>query len=65
MFGGEQAVNGGVLWQISMRSNAIEFRNGTQKVLLLFDKSLSSLNLLDAQSSSGGGVPAGGSARYE
>ncbi len=58
VFGGEQAVIGGVLWQISMRSNAIEFRNGTQKVLLLFDKSLSSLNLLDAQSSSGGGVPA-------
>lgn len=53
VFGGEQAVIGGVLWQISMRSNAIEFRNGTQKVLLLFDKSLSSFNLIDAQSGSG------------
>lgn len=55
VFDGEQTVIGGVLWKISMRDSAIEFKNGNQKVLLLFDKSLSSLNLLDAQSNSGSG----------
>lgn len=53
VFDGEQAVIGGVLWKIAVKSNAIEFRNGKQKVLLLFDKSLSSLNFVDAESSSG------------
>lgn len=53
VFDGEQTVIGGVLWDIAMRPSAIEFKNGKQKVLLLFDKSLSSFNVLDAQSSSG------------
>lgn len=53
VFDGEQTVIGGVLWEITMRPSAIEFKNGSQKVLLLFDKSLSSVNVLDAQSSSG------------
>lgn len=53
VFDGEQTVIGGVLWQITMRPSAIEFGHGDQKVLLLFDKSLSSINVLDAQSSSG------------
>lgn len=53
VFDGEQAVIGGILWEISMRPSAIEFRNGTQKVLLLFDKSLSSVNVLSTQSSDG------------
>jgi hypothetical protein len=53
VFDGEQTVIGGVLWEIVMRPSAIEFKNGDQKVLLLFDKSLSSVNLLNAQSSSG------------
>ncbi len=53
VFDGEQAVIGGVLWKIAVKSNAIEFRNGTQKVLLLFDKSLSSLNFVNAESASG------------
>jgi hypothetical protein len=51
VFDGEQTVIGGVLWDISMRSNAIEFRSGDQKVLLLFDRSLSSVNFSGAQSS--------------
>lgn len=53
VFDGEQAVIGGVLWEITMRPSAIEFRSGEQKVLLLFDKSLSSVNLTETQSSSG------------
>lgn len=53
VFDGEQTVIGGILWEITMRPSAIEFKNGNQKVLLLFDKSLSSFNVLDAQSSSG------------
>lgn len=53
VFNGEQTVIGGVLWEIKMRPSAIEFRNGEQKVLLLFDRSLSSVNVLDTQSSSG------------
>lgn len=54
VFNGEQAVIGGVLWSISIRPSAVEFQNGAQKVLLLFDRSLSSVNLLDTQSSGGG-----------
>jgi hypothetical protein len=53
VFDGEQAVIGGILWEITMRPSAIEFRNGNQKVLLLFDRSLSSVNVLSTQSSSG------------
>lgn len=53
VFNGEQTVIGGVLWEITMRPSAIEFRNGDQKVLLLFDRSLSSVNLIDTQSSDG------------
>ncbi|MFA5593489.1 MAG: choice-of-anchor D domain-containing protein [Micavibrio sp.] len=53
VFDGERSVIGGVLWEISIRPSAIEFQHGEQKVLLLFDKSLSSFNVLDAQSSSG------------
>ncbi len=53
VFDGEQSVIGGVLWKIKMRPNAIEFQNGTQKVLLLFDKSLSSVNTVTGESSSG------------
>jgi hypothetical protein len=54
VFDGEQAVIGGVLWEITMRPSAIEFRNGNQKVLLLFDRSLSSVNVLSTQSGSSG-----------
>ena len=53
VYNGEQAVIGGVLWTIVMRPSAVEFQSGDQKVLLLFDRSLSSVNLLDTQSSGG------------
>ena len=54
VYDGEEAVIGGVLWTIVLRPSAVEFQNGQQKVLLLFDRSLSSLNLLETQSGSGG-----------
>lgn len=53
VFNGERTVIGGILWEITMRQNAVEFKNGSQKVLLLFDQSLSSFNL-DASESQGG-----------
>lgn len=58
VFDGEQAVIGGVLWTIAIRPSAVEFQNGEQKVLLLFDRSLSSINLVGTQSSSGASTPA-------
>ncbi len=61
VFDGEQSVIGGVLWEIVMRPSAVEFRNGDQKVLLLFDKSLSSVNVVDTQSSSGENTGSGAS----
>lgn len=54
VFDGEQTVIGGVLWTIVIRPSAVEFQSGDQKVLLLFDRSLSSVNLVDTQSTSGG-----------
>lgn len=53
VYNGEQAVIGGVLWSIIIRPSAVEFQSGDQKVLLLFDRSLSSINLLDTQSNGG------------
>ena len=54
IFNGEQTVIGGVLWQVFMRPSAVEFQNGSQKVLLLFDKSLSSINSVTTQSGNSG-----------
>lgn len=54
VFDGERTVIGGILWEITMRPSAVEFRNGQQKVLLLFDQSLSSFNLDASESGSGG-----------
>ena len=44
VFNGQETVIGGVLWRIGVSSNAVEFFNGKQKVLLLFDRSLSVFN---------------------
>lgn len=57
VYDGEQAVIGGVLWTVKMRPSAVEFQNGKQKVLLLFDRSLSSINTVDGQSGGGGYTP--------
>lgn len=53
LFDGEEAVIGGVLWEVGIRPSSVEFTNGDQKVLLLFDKSLSSVNRVAGQSDSG------------
>lgn len=50
VFHGEQTVIGGILWEVKVRSNAVEFQKGDQKVLLLFDRSLSSINRNSTQS---------------
>jgi len=44
VFNREEAVIGGVLWDVSVRSSAVQFSAGEQKVLLLFDKALTSFN---------------------
>lgn len=52
VFDGEETVIGGVLWDIVVKKSAVEFVNGQQRVLLLFDRSLSGFNS-SANSSSG------------
>jgi len=41
VFDGQETVIGGVLWIVKVRENAVEFSGGGQKILLLFDRSLS------------------------
>lgn len=53
VFDGEQTVIGGILWEIKMRPGAVEFKNGSQQVLLLFDRSLSSFSVMDSATESG------------
>ncbi len=52
VFDGEEVVLGGFLWYVNIRSSGVEFRSGNEKVLLLFDRSLSSINRVSTQSSS-------------
>lgn len=42
VFNGEEVVIGGFVWRVVIRSSGVEFRNDQDKVLLLFDRSLSS-----------------------
>jgi hypothetical protein len=53
VFDGEEIVLGGVPWLVDIQKNGIQFetRQG-QRVLLLFDRSLSSLNSIQASTSS-------------
>lgn len=53
VFNGEEVVLGGILWNINIRTSGVEFRTGDEKVLLLFDRSLSSVNRVTSQSGSG------------
>lgn len=53
VFHNEEIVLGGVAWYVVIQKNGIEFLHNGQRILLLFDRSLSSINRL--QSSSGGG----------
>jgi hypothetical protein len=49
----EEVVVGGFLWHVNIRPSGVEFRSGGNKVLLLFDRSLSSVNKVGGQSSGG------------
>ncbi len=51
IFDNEQIMLGGVIWDIDIQKNGIEFMNGRDRVLLLFDRSLSSLNRVATKSS--------------
>lgn len=51
VFDNEEVVLGGVPWQVLIQRNGIEFMHQGQRVLLLFDRSLSSINRVNASSS--------------
>jgi len=53
VFNGEEVVLGGVLWDVAIRGSGVQFQTGDEKVLLLFDRSLSSVNQSSRQSSGG------------
>lgn len=50
LFNNEPVIIGGVLWDINISKNGIEFAQGEDRVLLLFDRSLSSVNRSASQS---------------
>ena len=52
VFGNEEVVLGGVPWFVLIQNNGIEFLHQGQRVLLLFDRSLSSINRVTASSDS-------------
>ncbi len=51
IFDKEQIMLGGVVWDVDIKRSGIEFANGGDRVLLLFDRSLSSLNRVPRKSS--------------
>lgn len=53
VFNNEPIVLGGVPWDVKIQRNGIEFSYQGQTVLLLFDRSLSSVNRVQSQSGSG------------
>jgi hypothetical protein len=54
VFDKQKVVIGGFLWDVTIRNTGVEFSSGDQRVLLLFDKSLASVNRSSARSSGGG-----------
>jgi len=64
VFDGEEIVLGGVPWFVMIQANGIEFLHQGQRVLLLFDRSLSSINRVsaagDSSSSAGSSGESGG-----
>lgn len=61
VYDGEEVVIGGFLWNVNIRPSGVEFRNDKDKVLLLFDRSLSSVNRVTGQSGGGSGSSSSGS----
>ncbi len=54
VFDNEEVVLGGIPWFVVIQKNGIEFLYQGQRVLLLFDRSLSSINRISASSDTGG-----------
>ncbi|MCB9982541.1 MAG: choice-of-anchor D domain-containing protein [Rhodospirillales bacterium] len=54
VFDNEEVVLGGVPWLVVIQANGIEFMHQGKRVLLLFDRSLSSINRVNASSSESG-----------
>lgn len=54
VFDSEEVVLGGIPWFVVIQKSGIEFLHQGQRVLLLFDRSLSSINRVSASSDSGG-----------
>lgn len=50
VFNNEETVLAGVPWMVMIQNNGIEFMHQGQRVLLLFDRSLSSINRVNASS---------------
>ena len=61
IYDNEEIVLGGMTWDVNIQKNGIEFSNGVDRVLLLFDRSLSSLNRISGQSGSSGSLSSGSS----
>lgn len=55
VFDDEDVVLGGISWSVNMQRNGIEFTHNGQKVLLLFDRSLSATGLSSGSGSSSSG----------
>lgn len=53
VFNNEDIMLGGVLWHVDIQKNGIEFISGASRVLLLFDRSLSSVNRISGKSRDG------------
>lgn len=62
MFDGEEVLLGGIAWEVDIQKNGIEFKHGKQRVLLLFDRSLSSINRVSGQTGSSGSSGSSGDA---
>jgi hypothetical protein len=60
IFDGQQVVVGGFLWTANITGSGVELRNGSDKVLLLFDRSLSSVNRSAGQSGGSSGTNSSG-----
>ncbi len=52
IFNNEPVMLGGVMWDVAIQNNGIEFASGDDRILLLFDRSLSSVNRVSGQSRS-------------
>ena len=58
VFNGEEVVIGGFVWNVNIRNSGVEFYNDNDKVLLLFDRALSSGSAASGRKTSAGVTPA-------